>query len=174
MRKALGVFVVGLSLAMFGVSAQAQMPKSGKYSLYFAWHAIGTMIPLAEGFVVSSGSTWGVLINRDGGGFLHDTPTSCGAAVKGVGGAFTETGFCASTDGDGDRVYMRWLCSYDAKGWCVGEFDWTDGTGKYKGISGRNKIRYKGFGFRPGEATQNGTPFAVEGYSVWEGEYRLP
>ena len=64
MRKALGVFVVGLFLGMFGVSAQAELPKSGKYSLYYSWHAIGHMIPLAEGFVLSSGSAWGVVINR--------------------------------------------------------------------------------------------------------------
>jgi len=174
MRKALGVLVAGLSLGMFCVNAQAQLPKAGKASLYYSWHAIGQMVPLAEGFVLTSASAWGVLINRDGSGFLHDTSTSCAAAVKGVGGNFTETGFCASTDGDGDRVYMRWLCSYDAKGWCVGDFDWTDGTGKYKGISGKNKLRYKVFGLRAGEATQNSTPTAVEGYGVWEGEYRLP
>ena len=174
MRKALVVLVTGLSLGLFCISAQAQLAKSGKYSLYYSWHAIGQMIPLAEGFVLNSGSAWGGLINREGSGFLHDTPTSCAAAVKGVGGNFSETGFCASTDVDGDRVYMRWVCSYDAKGWCVGDFDWTDGTGKYKGISGKNKIRYKAFGFRAGEATHNATPFAVEGYSIWEGEYRLP
>jgi len=98
MNKALVVFVIGLSLGMFGVSAQAQLAKSGKYSLYYSWHAIGQMIPLAEGFVLNSGSAWGVVINRDGSGFLHDTPTSCAAAVKGVGGNFAETGFCASTD----------------------------------------------------------------------------
>lgn len=174
MRKALVILMAGLSLGMLCVNAQAQLPKAGKASLYYSWHAIGTMIPLADGFALSSGSAWGGLINRDGSGFLHDTPTSCAAAVKGVGGAFSEIGYCASTDSDGDRVYMRWQCSYDSKGWCVGDFDWTDGTGKYKGISGKNKIRYKGFGFRTGEATQNGTPFAVEGYSVWDVEYRLP
>ncbi len=48
MRKALVVFIVGLSLGMFGVSAHAQLPKSGKYSLYYSWHATGQMIPLAE------------------------------------------------------------------------------------------------------------------------------
>jgi len=174
MRKTLGVVMVGLALAAIGVSAQAQLPKSGRYSVYYSWHAIGTTVPLADGFALNSASAWGGLINRDGDGFLHEAPTSCAAAVKVVGGSATETGFCASTDSDGDRVYMRWLCSYDAKGWCVGEFDWTDGTGKYKGITGKNKIRYKAFGFRPSEATQNGTPFAVEGYSIWEGEYRLP
>lgn len=174
MRKAIGVVVTGLTLGMFGINAQAELPKFGKASLYYSWHATGQMISLADGFVLNSGSAWGVVINREGSGFLHDTPTSCAAAVKGVGGNFSETGFCASTDGDGDRVYMRWLCSYDAKGWCVGEFDWTDGTGKYKGITGKNTIRYKAFGFRAGEATQNATPFAVEGYSIWEGEYRLP
>ena len=98
----------------------------------------------------------------------------CGAAIKVVGGVPAETGFCASTDSDSDRVYMRWTCAYDSQGWCVGEFDWTDGTGKYKGISGKNKIRYKGFAFRPGEATSEATPFSVEGYANWEGEYRLP
>jgi len=174
MRNAIGIFAVGLFLATVGFGAQAQIPKSGKYSLYYSWHAIGTTINLAEGFALNSGSAWGGLINRDGRGFLHEAPTSCAAAVKLVGGNAAETGFCVSTDADGDRVYMRWLCSYDEKGWCVGKFDWTDGTGKYKGISGTNSIRYKAFGFRAGEATQNETMFAVEGYSVWEGEYRLP
>jgi len=169
-------YLVVVAMLVIGASAhaQGQLAKSGKFSVYYAWHAIGQIVPLADGFAANSASAWGVLINRDGKGFLHDTPTSCAAAIKGVSGAFTETGYCASTDGDGDRAYMRWTCSYDANGWCLGDFDWTDGTGKYHGISGKNKIRYKVFGFRPGGANQNATPFSAEGYSVWEGEWRLP
>ncbi len=174
MRKAIGILVTGLSLSLSGVGAQADHHKSGKASLYYSWHAIGHMIPLAEGFALNSGSAWGVVINREGKGFLHETPTSCSAAVKVIAGGAAETGFCGSTDADGDKVFMRWLCAYDDKGWCVGDFEWTDGTGKYKGISGKNKVRYKGFGFRPGEATPDGTPFSVEGYSVWDVDYRIP
>jgi hypothetical protein len=174
MKKAMNLMAVLFGLAILCAGAQAQMPKSGKASLYYSWHARGQMISLGEGFALNSGSAWGVVINREGSGFLHDTPTSCAAAVKVIAGKAGETGYCASTDADGDRVYMRWNCAYDDKGWCVGDFDWTDGTGKYKGISGKNKIRYKGFGFRLGEATSDSTPFSVEGYSLWEGEYRLP
>lgn len=174
MRIAHWMSILGAVLAMAISPAQAQLAKSGKVSLYYSWHAVGHMIPLAEGFALNSGSAWGVVINKAGSGFLHDTPTSCAASVKVIAGAVSETGYCGSVDADGDRAFMQWACSYDDKGWCQGEFNWTEGTGKYKGITGKNKIRYKGFGFRPGEATQNGTPFAVEGYSVWEGEYRIP
>jgi len=162
-----------LAGSLFVSAAQADH-HGGRASLYYSWHAVGHSIALADGTALNSGSAWGVLINRDGKGFLHEAPTSCSAAVKVVAGAAAETGYCGSTDADGDRAFMRWACSYDAKGWCIGEFDWTDGTGKYKGITGKNKIRYKGFGFRPGEATPDGIPFAVEGYSVWDVEYRIP
>ena len=168
-------WIAALLAAGLACTAQAQqLPKQGKYSAYYAWHAIAQGIPLGEGFGVNSGSAWGGLINREGRGFLHEAPTSCSAAVKIVGGKATETGFCASTDADGDRAYMRWLCNYDDTGWCVGEFDWTDGTGKYAGIKGKNRIRYKAFGLRTGAANQNAVPIALEGYSIWEGEYKLP
>ncbi len=164
--------LVLVSLYIGSDDARAQQAKQGQYSVYFSWHAVGRMNAMAEGYAITSATAWGVLINRDGKGFLHDAPTSCSAAVKVVGGSAAETGFCASTDADGDRAYMRWLCAYDANGWCVGDFDWTDGTGKYQGLTGKSKIRYKIFGFRPSEAAQDGTTFAAEGYSIWEGEWR--
>ena len=44
----------------------------------------------------------------------------------------------------------------------------------YQTVVAMAKSGCKWSGFRAGQATQNATPFAVEGYSVWEGEYRLP
>jgi len=84
------------------------------------------------------------------------------------------TDYCGSVDKDGDRIFMKWVCSNNAEGWCVGEFDWIDGTGKYQGISGKNTLRYKTFGFRAGPDTTHGTPFENEGYGIWEGTWRLP
>jgi len=125
-------------------------------------------------FVLGGTSAHGVLINKTGEGFLHNAPTDCAAGFKSVRGVAEVTGYCGSVDKDGDRIFMKWVCSNNAEGWCVGEFDWIDGTGKYQGISGKNTLRYKTFGSRTGADTTHGTPFENEGYGIWEGSWRLP
>jgi len=52
MIKVLGVLAAALCFGTFSINAHAELPKSGKVSLYYSWHAFGHMVPLAEGFVV--------------------------------------------------------------------------------------------------------------------------
>ena len=155
--------------------AEAQLAKSGDYSVYYSWHARGESMPAEKGkFVLLGLTAHGVLISKTDEGFLHQAPTDCAGGGKNIGGVAEDTGYCGSVDADGDRIFMKWVCSYNADGWCVGEFDWTNGTGKYQGISGKSNIRYKIFGFRTSADTTSGTPFEGEGYSIWEGSWRRP
>jgi len=167
------LFAISLGLVLLGaftVSVQAQIAKSGSSSLIYSWHAEGIMHVQDEENTIGVATAHGVIINRDGSGFLHDVPTDCAASFR----PGNDSGYCVSKDADGDLVYMNWICSYDAEGWCVGEFDWVAGTGKYQGISGKNKLRYKAFGFRTGTPDEKGTPTDFEGYGIWEGDWRLP
>jgi len=166
---------IALVLVSGWTAAEAQLAKSGSYTVYYAWHGKGERITAEKGqFVLGGTSAHGVLINKTGEGFLHQVPTDCAAGFKSVRGVAEVTGYCGSVDKDGDRIFMKWVCSNNAEGWCVGEFDWIDGTGKYQGISGKNTLRYKTFGSRTGADTTHGTPFENEGYGIWEGSWRLP
>ena len=48
-------------------------------------------------------------------------------------------GRCIITDKDGDKVYAKWTCSGGNAG-CKGPFTFTGGTGKFQGISGKNRF----------------------------------
>jgi hypothetical protein len=67
-------------------------------------------------------------------------------------------GYCITTDAAGDQTYATWKCEGDTVS-CAGTFDYTGGTGKYKGIAGGNT-------FTAVTAVQwkDGT---VSGYASW-------
>jgi hypothetical protein len=162
--------VIGLFLVPYFATSAVALDKTGSYSLYYAWHAAGDMTVLDEDNSITASIAHGVLINQDGSGFLHQVPTDC----AGGGAAGVDVGSCVSKDADGDLVYMRWTCTWDAEGWCIGTFDWVSGTGKYEGISGQSDIRYVVSGFRTGTPNPHATPWAGEGYSHWDGGWKLP
>ncbi len=49
----------------------------------------------------------------------------------------TIAGYCIIADTDGDQAYLRFQAVGDTKS-SPGTFEYTGGTGKYKGISGSN------------------------------------
>jgi hypothetical protein len=46
-------------------------------------------------------------------------------------------GYCVISDPDGDQAYLKWQAQGDTITF-PGTFEYTGGTGKYQGISGRN------------------------------------
>src|SRR5881392_3823699 len=78
---------IALVLVSGWTAAEAQLAKSGSYTVYYAWHGKGERITAEKGqFVLGGTSAHGVLINKTGEGFLHQAPTDCAAGFKSVRG----------------------------------------------------------------------------------------
>jgi putative ABC transport system substrate-binding protein len=92
----------------------------------------------------------GKFFNEKGKGSLFDQ-----AEAKCIGAGEIDTnnktikdgGYCVITDTDGDHAYWRWEASGIPDFEVKGTFDFTNGTGKYKGITGKNTYRTVGDGY---------------------------
>ena len=161
-RNASIVNAAAVVAACFTVSAlAADLPRSGTYSAHYAWTFSGQIQELGADRSVYVGVLPGVVFNDAGEGFLHKVRMDCTIHNDVDQGRANANGTCAATDADGDEAFLEWKCA-GAMPACPGDFQWTGGTGKYKGISGSNKF----------QGNFIGTTGA--GWSDWSGEYKLP
>jgi hypothetical protein len=160
--------MAALALLLATGAAQAQLAKSGKFSGTKADHHQGQAFESGDGRWYAIGVGHGVFINSAGNGFLHNVSITCPWAVDINQGKMTGAGPCVTTDADGDRVFMEWRgVRPKPDDWFAGDMDFTGGTGKYKGITG--KVTWKS---RTVAMRNNGSE--SEAITLWEGEYRLP
>jgi hypothetical protein len=137
MKKSLGVFVAGLSLATFWAAASAQeLPKSGSISVHTAWKDVGEAQTVAEGHLQGHGSVVGVSFNDTGAGPLHLGAASCFYTFFAIDGVGSNKGYCAFGDADGDRIFTDWTGKVGVPGGDEGINVIAGGTGKYAGITG--------------------------------------
>jgi hypothetical protein len=169
MRRILYALVWGLVVLGVAGQAQAQLAKSGKFSGQFSWHYDGRSDQLGEKYSIWTGRAWGLFNNAAGSGFLHNAVVQCTGNDLAKGDTTLSVGGCAIWDADGDAAVVDWNCMQGSDGWCKGAFEWRGGTGKYNGITGKVRFRHTGLTYRPDGIWNTG-----EGYSLWEGEYRLP
>lgn len=146
-----------------GATAEAQLPKQGKYRGMFGARGSGTVYELEKGHIFFVGGFSGVFFNDVANGFIDKSSVECPGVNDIVDGLSIENhGYCIVTDKDGDKAFAVWKGKDTRPSVGEGDFQWTGGIGKYSGIKGNNAYRYTGIG---------GTP----AYSVvWEGEWRLP
>jgi len=148
MRKALGVFFGGLSLALFAATAGAQeLPKSGTISWHTGWKLDGGAMTVAEGHVEGHGSGVGTSFNDKGSGPLHLGAAECVYTFFVIDGSGTNTGYCAFGDADGDRIFTSFTGKVGLpNGYDEGTNFITGGTGKYAGITGSGPWKCKTVG----------------------------
>lgn len=154
----LSYFALVLLLSVSTVSA---VEKEGKYKSYLGWSSVGNTVQVGPDHTFFTGEFSGTNFNADGKGFLHETSFVCPGVMDTNKGIYNGHGYCVVTDNDGDKAYLSWKCKGEEL--CRGDFQWTGGTGKYKGLSGDNTF-YALIGI-------GGT---AQGYSVSEGEWKLP
>jgi len=163
-KGAVGI-MVALGLVLFlGTSATAELAKKGTYKGSFGWNSTGKVFDLEEGHQIFVGEFTGGFTNADGKGFMHSTSWVC-PGVNDTMNNITQygRGYCVVTDLDGDKAYLSWKGGNETKpGEANGTFQWTGGTGKYKGITGDNT--YKGMTVLP----------MAQGFSMCEGAWQLP
>ena len=146
--------------------AHAQLAKRGTYAGVYGWYVgAGETIPVSKDHVVWGGVSSGAFRNDANGGFLHAAIVKCTFSGEWKADAGTRNGGdCVATDRDGDQISLVWKCTDCNNG--RGEFQWTNGTGKYAGIKGRSTF----------VQTNAGPPDrpVTTGFSIWKGEWELP
>ena len=71
------------------------------------------------------------------------------------------------TDKDGDKVYAKWTCSGNVAG-SRGSFTFTGGTGKFRGISGKNQFGVRvAMRARTGAVADDSFQQSTTGLAVW-------
>ena len=149
MRKALVVFLSGLSVAAFCAAAGAQqLPKSGSISFHTGYKVTAEALTVADKHMQGHGSAIGVTFNDKGSGPLHGGPSTCFFAFFAIEGRSKQKIFCAFGDADGDRIFTdaHGTGSPDPEQGSQGINEIVGGTGKYAGIQGSGpwKCKYVG------------------------------
>lgn len=127
----------------------------------FGWTGLGKVYQLEEGHAYWVGEFTGTFFNDKGEGSpLHQAGLKCPGfqdldfnSKKG-----RAEGYCTANDTAGDQAYLVWKCAGEPGGLCKGSFDYTGGTGKYKGISGSNTFTGFTLSWKDGTAT---------GFATW-------
>jgi hypothetical protein len=171
MWKALAAGALTLAVMALGLagSAEAQMAKSGKINGVYSWHfKTGSMSESGENRNYWTGTSWGMYQAGDGQGPLHRASVVCTSAWDLNGGASAGSGTCTITDPAGDKAYYHWKGGAPANAeWTAGDGEFAGGTGKFKGIAGKVNWKHKIIAVRDNFGQG-------EGFSIWEGEFRLP
>jgi hypothetical protein len=163
-RKAvLGVLGALTLVLVVSATAEAQLPKQGKYRGTLGARAVGTTHEIEKGHVFFVGAFSGVFFNDVANGFLDKSLVECPGVNDIVNGlSIGNHGYCTVTDKDGDKAFAVWKGKDTSPNVGGGDFQWTGGTGKYSGIKGNNTYRYAGIGNTPAYSV------------VWEGGWQLP
>lgn len=131
----------------------------------FGWFGTGKAYQIEKGHFYWVGEFSGTFFNDKGAGSLfHLAGVKCPAHLDldMNNKRSTAGGYCIITDLDGDQAYLVWenintTTGPGSRG--PGTFEYTGGTGKYAGISGKNK--FVGF-------TQvNWSDGTSSGYATW-------
>ena len=169
MKKLISILTTSMFLILsFGLTAEAQLAKSGKFSGTFtgagkpvAMHMLGEA-PLHILAELYGGSK-----NDAGSGIFHMNSFKCTFSNEVVQIPKTKgNGYCTFRDADGDIVTFRFSETGSLVGGSIGTNTLIHGTGKYKGITGSGS--YKG---NPLPEAQPGT-FQLTG--TFEGSYQIP
>ena len=127
----------------------------------FGWFAVGKAYEIEKGHIYWQGEFSGTFFNDKGKGSLfHTAAVRCPAYndIDTVNKKNVYAGYCIITDLDGDQAYLKWQGGGDTK-IGPGTFEYTGGTGKYKGISGSNTF----VGMQP----VNYPDGAASGWATW-------
>ena len=152
--------ITALTALSFGL-ASASHAEDWKVMGEFGWYGVGKAHEVEKGHFYWVGEFSGTFFNDKGKGSLfHRAGVKCPAFndlnfnTKKSNGA----GYCILTDTDGDQAYLSWRNEGNTVSG-PGTFEWTGGTGKYKGISGSNTY--------VGVTQVNWADGSASGYATW-------
>lgn len=144
MTKTMMVVALGIvASTLAGTVGAEALPKSGTFLLNSGWKAVGETAQVGEGRVLGWGAFYGVTFNQRGSGPLHMGTGVCNYILDLSGGIGPGRGTCAWTDADGDKIYTDYSGALAADGAFSGMNQYTSGTGKFAGITGKAPFQCK-------------------------------
>jgi hypothetical protein len=169
MKKLISIFSVSLVLILsFGMNAEAQLAKKGPYSGtgVFAGKVLAMhMKDKAPAFILAE--YFGSTKNDAGSGIFHMNSFKCHYSIEVVQMPKTEGGgYCTFRDADGDTATFRGSAKGSLGGSNEATTTFTNGTGKYKGITGSGWYKTS-----PVPAFEQGT---FQGWVRFGGSYQIP
>ncbi len=177
-RNTMMVIVMGwVILGCMGGTAQAQGIEQDVLRGVAAWEGQGMLFQTEEDQVYLVGVFIGIMVVGNDKEALNAATMVCPATIETNLATLYQTGHgrCILTDKDDNKVFAKWAC-YGSPGNCKGNFTFTEGTGKFKGISGINQffVQTDVMAFQATEA-QGIIRKASAGKAVWpEITYQLP
>ncbi len=155
--------LAGLAVLVLCSSAEAQLPKDGSFSGKFGWSASGAGHEIEKNHLFFLGEFNGTFFNDESAGFLDGSSWACPGVNDVVNGVTRAAhGYCIVTDQDGEKAFGSWTSTGTAPGRGAGEFKWTGGTGKYRGLTSGGTFEYVF------------VSTSMQGYSTIRGHWRLP
>lgn len=128
----------------------------------FGWFGVGTAHPIEEGHFYWVGEFSGTFFNDKGEGSLfHRAGVKCPAYndLNFNNNTSSAGGYCVITDTDGDQAFLTWISTEGDTTSGPGTFEYTGGTGKYKGIKGSNTF--------VGVTQVNWADGSASGFATW-------
>ena len=154
------VLLFGLLCLRLGTTAAAQLAPEGTFGGTFGWYATNDGVDAETGSIPLVEKFGGAFFHDKEQGFLHLAGITCQGVRHTTEAALKAYGDCVVTDRDGDTARLLWQC--EGKEVCEGQGHWTQGDGKYTGITGN--VVFSRFALKPTAA----------GYSLWRGSWQLP
>lgn len=129
---------VGLALLTFGASAEDEAPLRA----FSAWNARGQIFDTGENRMTFVGSFTGIVYVDGAQGPMDAGYMICPTVVdvNTVDGKEQAKGRCTVTAKDGARLYADFECNGVRMVGCNGDFTFTGGTERFKGITGGGPV----------------------------------
>jgi hypothetical protein len=147
-----------------GLTAAAPSLAQDKVLGQFGWLGVGKAVEIDKGHWYWVGEFSGTFFNDKGpGSAMHLAGVKCPAWFDAdfPNKRSSAGGYCIVTDLEGDQAFLSWrnAGTPGPGGRGPGTFEWTGGTGKYKGWSGGNTF--------VGVTQVNWADGTTSGYATW-------
>lgn len=131
----------GLMLACLAAGAGAE---SGTAKALITWDGEGRIYPVGTGRMLFLGAFEGIIYVETADQAIDEGFVRCPATmyIDVASKTTAGSGHCLIAVDEGDTVFAEWSC--DGKpGACEGRFTLTEGTGRFKGITGSSPMRVR-------------------------------
>ncbi len=136
---------LAIGLVHTNTARAADLSPQGDFHIIFTASnpAVSKPVPMGGDKVAVAGTSMMAAINFAGTGLLHNMAGRCAGMgiIDSRAKTFEQRGFCDYADADGDHVYESFSFPVQPQSANLnGDGEWTGGTGKFEGLSGKVAI----------------------------------
>ncbi|MDJ0780065.1 MAG: hypothetical protein QNJ85_19525 [Gammaproteobacteria bacterium] len=140
------IFPTPLMAILLLVVSSAQAAESGTVQATIPWDGEGQVYQVSTDTIVFMGSLKGIIYVESAKGDMNEGFVICPVMqqLDLKNGTTQAVGHCEITASPDDVLYAKMTCKGKfGGGGCAGNFELTDGEGKFKGISGSGRLRVR-------------------------------